>query len=247
MKYLVLVLFILLVFPIFTIIVNAQTALDPTYCGGESNDYYVIPGEDICSRAPNACGNGYDELNTEEKMPNAQACMGDGEAGRAEKGCAGYVPACCYEMARTGDYTKCIGYWERLWCTSSQCATAESNGATDSQCGGDCLCSHASFDYCGDISPVPLESRLGTGVTPTVTLTITPTSSISPTISPTGASVSPTNTPTLTAGSCESKKLAGDYNCDNSVNDTDFTTWLSDFNNGKSTLTFFEYWRRARY
>lgn len=148
----------------------AEIPLDPDYCGGSDNDYYVIPGEQICSRAPNACGNGYDELNTEAKMPNPGQCMGEGSEGRAQKGCAGYVPLCCYEMARTGDYTKCIGYWERLWCTQSQCLQAASRGASDSQCGGSCQCAHANIAYCGDINPVPIEKRLGLATTPTPTL-----------------------------------------------------------------------------
>src|SRR3989344_5756899 len=92
--------------------ISAETSLEP-YC---KNGYYEIPGEQICSRAPYCGGYGYDELNTDSKTPNQQSCMGDGPGGREDKGCAGYVPACCYEVARTGQFTKCIGYWERLWC-----------------------------------------------------------------------------------------------------------------------------------
>lgn len=148
-----------------------STSLEP-YC---IDGYYKIPTESaVCSRAPNCGGYGYDELNTQDKMPNPQTCMGDGDSQRQEKGCAGYVPLCCYEMARTGDYTKCIGYWERLWCTKSQCDVAASNGASGSQCGGNCGdCGHAFRTYCGENkTEIPLITRLGSGnsqVTPTPT------------------------------------------------------------------------------
>ncbi len=189
-------------------------SLEP-YC---TDGYYKIPTENtVCSRAPNCGGYGYDELNTQDKMPNPQACMGDGDSGRQEKGCAGYVPLCCYEMARTGDYTKCIGYWERLWCTKSQCDVAVSNGASGSQCGGSCGdCGHAFKSYCGeDKSEIPLSTRLGgsappasptsqaatptsppSELTPTSTQTV-PTQTLTPTRSQT-PSITSTTTPTAT-------------------------------------------------
>jgi len=171
------------------------------YC---HDGFYVIPGEDICSRAPNCGGFGYDELNNADKMPNPQKCMGDGASGREGKGCAGYVPACCYEVARTGDFTKCIGYWERLWCTKSQCDEARSNGATDSQCGGSCQCSHAHATYCGEGAlPIPIAQRLGSNVpsntqAPQATPTTKPQDTIAP--RPPTATLKP-NQPTPTTGS----------------------------------------------
>lgn len=169
-------------------------AVDLTqYC---SDGYYKIPNEQVCSRAP-GCKPGdawdYDKLNTSSKMPNPQQCMGDGESGRGGKGCAGYVPLCCYEVARTGDFTKCIGYWERLWCTPSQCNEAKSNGASDGQCGGSCQCGHAFSSYCGNKQPVPIEKRLGGSVQPTSAPTTVPTRIPTPTQIPTRI---PTLTPT---------------------------------------------------
>jgi len=125
--------------------------------------------------------------------------MGDGAVARGQGGCAGYVPACCYEVARTGDYTKCIGYWERLWCAPSQCETAKQRGASDSQCGGSCQCGHAYGHYCGDVPVVPVEQRIGGAApTPTPTIAIAPTSKpgITPTATPI---VTPTLTPIPTA------------------------------------------------
>ena len=112
----------------------------------------------ICSRAPNCGGYGYKELNKIDKMPNPQKCEGDN--GGKGRGCNGWVPLCCYEMARTGDFKKCIGYWERLWCTPSQCNQAQANGASNSQCGGNCQCAHAFKTYCGNVPPIPLKVRL---------------------------------------------------------------------------------------
>ncbi len=165
------------------------------YC---KDGYYQIPGEQVCSRSPNCGGYGYDELNTTSKMKSAQSCMGDGD-GRAERGCAGYVPLCCYEMARTGQYTKCIGYWERLWCSQDLCTEAENNGASNDECGGSCQCAHANNSYCGKITSVPIEQRLGKPV-PTSRPTATPTRASSvPTSTPTPSSpsgISPTAQPT---------------------------------------------------
>lgn len=55
--------------------------------------------------------------------------------------------------------------------------------------------------------------------------------------------------PTVTpyGGACVSQQKSGDYDCSGNVDMTDFTNWLSDFLEGKSTLTFLEYWRRVYY
>ncbi len=176
--------------------VNSQEISLEPYC---KNGYYEIPNEPICSRAPGCGGYDYDSLNNSSKMPNAQQCMGDGASGRAQKGCAGYVPLCCYEVARTGDFTKCIGYWERLWCTKSQCNTAKSRGASDSQCGGSCQCGHAFDTYCGAKDPVPLSQRLqgggGGGSNPTPT-------SVAPTATP---GQNPTSAPVANCPSSSSR------------------------------------------
>ena len=150
-----------------------------SYC---QDGYYRIPGEPICSRAPNCGGYGYDELNTEDKMPNPQQCMGDG-AGREEKGCAGYVPLCCYEVARTGNPNMCIGYWERLWCAPSQCETISGDKKN---------CAHAFETYCGNKLPIPLEQRLGIAPQPTQP---PPPTNVPPTSIPTSI---PTNPPLYT-------------------------------------------------
>lgn len=150
----------------------ATISLEP-YC---KNGYYQIPGEKICSRAPLCGGYGYDELNTADKMPNAQECMGDGDGKRI--GCKGWVPLCCYELERTGNYMKCIGYWERLWCHPDQCKAV--NFAEN--------CSHAFQYWCKGADspelPIPLEVRLGLNPpqpTATPQPTIKPTSTPQPT------------------------------------------------------------------
>lgn len=130
--------------------------------------------------------------------------MGDGDGGRQDKGCAGYVPVCCYEMARTGDFTKCVGYWERLWCPEVLCQQAKSRGASDSQCGG-CQCGHAFNTYCGaDKQPIPLAQRLGvtqapsnTPPPPTATPSLTSVPHTATPVPPTATSSPPSNTPTL--------------------------------------------------
>jgi len=169
---------------------GTDISLEP-YC---KDGYYSIPGEPAkCSRAPNCGGYNYDDLNTESKMPNPQSCTTDPHA------CGGYPPLCCYEMARTGDYTKCIGYWERLWCPEQLCAEARQNGASDEQCGGSCQCSHAFEHYCGnDVQIVSLAQRLGvTGAaTPTSTSTPIPDATATPTVQ----AGTPTNTPTTQPG-----------------------------------------------
>lgn len=323
--------------------VLAQTL--ENYCTG---GYYVIPGEKKCSRAPGCGGYTYDDLNKDSLMMDHDYCLGQGvvignPSTRPEEG---YFPLCCYEMERTGDYTKCIGYWERLWCASSQCKNAAKNGASDSQCGGDCQCATSSEGHgLQDVQPVPLSQRLnsstvtptpfdnrmyfdpspvspgqslvitlttaltcsaytdfqgGTGVTNcvetvdgicndsahpnpkdqnacwwqytcttintagtyTATFTggntsacntsgnyqvgnggVTSTPTPSPTTSPNVTS-SPTPTTVLT---CSARQKTGDYDCNGTVNTSDYDNWKADFLLNKSTLSFFEYWRRASF
>lgn len=94
----------------------------------------------------------------------------------------------------------------------------------------------------------------GTPTSPTPTTTgpsdtITPTSPLTPTSDPGTPTVTTepgTPTPTTTA-TCDEQKINGDYNCDNTVNDQDFSDWWSDFIEKLTTLKFFEYWRRVFY
>jgi hypothetical protein len=150
-----------------------------SYC---SNGWYQNPSEpqyDSCSRAPYCGGVQYQELCTDDQLPDAQRCVGDDQA------CQGYVPYCCYEMARTGDYSKCIGYWERLWCAPVQCAEAKANGAKNSQCPEEaCNCAHAFKYYCGDRPVIPVETRFGLPYQPP-----------SPTSPPAQPSTTPPSTP----------------------------------------------------
>ena len=171
---------------------NAEAAGLEAYC---SNGYYKLPNEkESCSRAPccgiSSCSESEYDWVANLPMPNPQECMGDGESGRKNKGCAGYVPLCCYEMARTGKFVKCVGYWERLWCTPSQCSEAKKNGASDSECGGTCQCAHAFSSYCGDKPPIPLEQRLGGLIVPT-----TPQQPTSIPVKPTSLPIIPTTQP----------------------------------------------------
>lgn len=120
-----------------------------SYCdGGE----YRVPNEPVCSRAPNCKSDSeysYDNLAQADRQPDHMLCLD-----QDNRGCQGYVPFCCYVMAETGDFTACVGYWERLWCSESQCEAAKSNGASDDQCGGQCQCAHASKHYCKGTAPV---------------------------------------------------------------------------------------------
>lgn len=135
----------------------AETSLE-SYC---KDGYYKLPSEPVCSRAPNCGGKSYDEVKN-LPQPNPQSCMGDKDGQRS--GCRGWVPLCCYEVARTGDFTKCVGYWERLWCSPIQCDQARQRGASDDQCGGNCLCGHAFKSWCKGADapqpPVPIETRI---------------------------------------------------------------------------------------
>ncbi len=158
------------------------------YC---KDGYYKLDNEPVCSRAPNCGGRGYDDVYS-LPMPDPQKCMAENEAG-----CRGWVPLCCYEVARTGDFTKCTGYWERLWCAPVQCATARSRGASDAQCGGDCRCGSAFNNYCGDTPPVPLQDRLSAKYpygSETSTANLNPTA----TPTPPPALFTPTPFPTFT-------------------------------------------------
>ncbi len=176
------------------------------YC---SDGYYKIPNEKVCSRAPKCGGKSYEEVAA-LPAPNPQECMGDKD-GRT--GCQGYVPLCCYEVARTGDPLMCVGYWERLWCHPDQCARIDPEKSRVCNGGqpGTCQCGHAFEFWCQGADaphpPVPLETRLGLRLptstpTPTSTIKPTPTSIIKPTptsiIKPTPTSIiNPTNTPKI--------------------------------------------------
>lgn len=156
-----------------------------SYC---KDGWYQIPGEKKCSRAPKCGGLEYDEV-AKKTNNNYNTCMEQTVEGRGGTGgCEGYVPVCCYEVARTGDFTKCVGYWERLWCAKSQCDEARSKGASDSQCGDNCQCSHAHAHYCGEgAQPVPLAQRLGIAE---------PTNAPQPTNTPIPTNAPPTSTNT---------------------------------------------------
>jgi hypothetical protein len=105
-------------------------------------------------------------------------------------------------MALKGNFTYCVGYWERLWCSPDLCEKARQNGASDKNCGGSCNCGHAFKSWCGTgKTSIPIEQRLGIQPTPTLTLTPsstptpTPTNILFPTTFPTAT---PTNIPTPT-------------------------------------------------
>lgn len=51
--------------------------------------------------------------------------------------------------------------------------------------------------------------------------------------------------PSPTGHPCLLLAKQGDYDCSGTVNDADFTAWKNDFLANKTTLAFFEYWRRA--
>jgi len=192
-KNLFLVLFFYFFF--FSFSVFALVDLEP-YC---HDGYYKIPNEDVCSRAPNCGGKSYNEV-ANLPAPNPQACMGT-DADREQKGCAGYVPLCCYQMALKGNFTYCVGYWERLWCSPDLCEKARQNGASESNCGGSCQCGHAFESWCGTgKNSIPIEQRLGIQSAPTPTLFSTSIPTITPNNMPTPTSNKmPTPTVFLTA------------------------------------------------
>lgn len=79
---------------------------------------------------------------------------------------------------------------------------------------------------------------------------VTPTTTLTPTLTPTttpGATLTPTLTPSPTPPPCLDRQKAGDYDCSGVVNMNDYEKWQSDFLSGKTTFSFFEYWRRAFY
>lgn len=168
-----------------------------SYC---KDGFYQIPGEKKCSRAPHCGGFDYDQLNKIEFMPNPNDCLDEG-AGMivgnppASSAFYGYVPLCCYEMARTKNPEMCIGYWERLWCHPEQCS--EINNETG--CGGGaCQCAHAMKGWCEMrnctmLPPVPLEVRLGMQPKPTAI----PPSTKPPQRTPSPTLIPPSAFPTL--------------------------------------------------
>jgi hypothetical protein len=180
-------------FALFFVVFFLKTAEAQSLEGYCQDGYYKLPNEPVCSRAPNCGGKSYDEVKA-LPMPNPQECMAKNEAG-----CRGWVPLCCYEVARTGDFTKCVGYWERLWCAPLLCEQARQNGATDAQCGGNCMCAHAYEHYCGNVPPVPLQDRLSGkyeyGALVNQVVTPTPTLIPTPTFTPTPPLSTPTSTP----------------------------------------------------
>lgn len=133
----------------------------------QGSDYYQIGNEASCSRAP-CCGledgetcddvGNYSDV-ARRSAPNANACIDRGQgvkehgADLSSRFVEGRVPLSCYEMARTGDFTRAIGYWERLWCAPNLCDIARQNGANDGQCGGSCKCGHAYGTYWNDRNP----------------------------------------------------------------------------------------------
>lgn len=64
-------------------------------------------------------------------------------------------------------------------------------------------------------------------------------------------SVSPTSTPTspllTSTPSCLAERNQGDYDCNGQVNEDDYKAWLADYKEGKTVLSYYEYWRRAFY
>lgn len=138
----------------------SQPSLE-NYC---QDGYYKIPNEQICSRAPKCGGKSYDEVAALPE-PDSSTCMGNTDGNR--RGCKGWVPLCCYEVARTGDPLMCVGYWERLWCYPGQCEQIDQEKGRVCNNGqpGICMCGHAFKSWCKGADspepPIPLEIRLG--------------------------------------------------------------------------------------
>ena len=87
------------------------------------------------------------------------------------------------------------------------------------------------------------------------TVTPTPTSTPNPTVTPI-LTQTPTPTPTFTitptqtpvpTPNCPEQAKKGDYDCNGQVDKHDFEAWRNDYSEDKTTLPFFEYWRRAFY
>lgn len=98
-----------------------------------------------------------------------------------------------------------------------------------------------------NITPTPTVTPGGATLTPSPTitpggptLTPTPTTRIG---GPDGAS--PTPRPTLSPHPCEDQAKQGNYDCQNGINKKDYDKWLDEYLNGRTTLEYFEYWRRA--
>lgn len=191
-------------------------SLEP-YC---AEGWYRIPGEKQCSRSPKCGGPPYDSyawVAQNVPMANYNDCLDEGKGmllGDPPDSSAfyGYVPLCCYEMARLQDPEMCVGNWERLWCHPQQCAQINNDTGCD---GGPCLCGNAIRTWCNEsecnlLSPVPLSTRLNLVADPptntpspnTPTRTSTPSPSLtttrsSPTLTP-PPSTTPSTTPSLT-------------------------------------------------
>lgn len=184
-------------------------SLEP-YC---SEGWYQIPGEKKCSRSPKCGGPPFDDYAwVSHNIPFADNndCLAEGRGmliGDPPNSSAffGYVPLCCYEMARLQDPEMCVGYWERLWCHPDQCAQIDNATGCG---GGECQCGHAITTWCAQAGcdlqpPVPLSERLHVAAEPptntpapnTPTLTRAPTATKTPTLTPTATSI-PTQTPT---------------------------------------------------
>ncbi len=193
------------------IVATGEVSLDQ-YC---AEGYYVIPGEKRCSRAPKCGGAPYDSYKWVAEnvpMPDYGECTDEGKGPLIgnppnTNPFYGYVPLCCYEVARTHDPERCVSHWERLWCHPDQCA--QINNASGCE-GGDCQCGEGLKTWCDqkgcDLKPpVPLSTRLNlnTGNAPLVpsptsasgsesaeTLTPSPTTSLD-----TNPTATPTNPP----------------------------------------------------
>lgn len=219
---------------------DGMMSLEP-YCknsDGEYDGYYHEPGDSmLCSRAPwcgplytkllngesagdpsDSNGYDYDTINTDAYKPNSGACADRGGAQGTYVN-QGLYPLCCYEISRTGNAQKCIGYFERKYCHPTQCSQIIRNdadcaafGYTSAQCAiiknmnqeigrSDFACGDALVGWGHDTSqiatPVPLSARYPGTQAGTATPTI---AQASPTPIPTTtASQPPTATQTPTA------------------------------------------------
>lgn len=105
----------------------------------------------------------------------------------------------------------------------------------------------ATYTIIAGVSPTPSPT---TTLSPTFTLT--PIPSIGPTLT-----ITPTQTvtPTPSGHPCPTEALGGDYDCSGVIDEKDFSNpepsegerrgWKEDFLEGKTSLRFFEYWRRT--
>ncbi len=169
--------------------ISATGVVLDTYC---REGYYVVPGEKLCSRAPKCGATPYDSYKyVADTVPSPDY----GECTSIDKGPVvgdppnanafnGYVPLCCYEMARTHDPQRCVTDWERRWCHPDQCAQINNDSGCEE---GGCQCGQELLAACDAIvcdlkSPVSLSDRLhvsgSTQSTETTTDTFTPTPSL---------------------------------------------------------------------